>query len=65
MRVDAVNCPRCGRALVLRGHGDHPVWNCGAHGVWIERETLARLARDQQSDESDALLEGFIWGRLL
>lgn len=63
----ALPCPVCKAPLARRVSQGLEAFVCDSHGVWQPWTTihaLTHLAR-RDADDSDALIEGFLWGRLL
>lgn len=60
-------CPVCQAKLTKRVAQGLDAYVCDAHGVWQPWGTIRELGRRalREADDSDALIEGFIWGRLI
>lgn len=64
-----MNCPVCAKALGRRTSQGLEAFVCQAHGVWQNWDSVNELIRrsraEEESSHETALLEGFLWGRLL
>lgn len=60
-------CPACKAPLTRRVSQGLEAFVCDTHGVWQPWATIHALKRMalQDSDDTDALIEGFVWGKLL
>lgn len=60
-------CPVCKAPLARRVSHGLEAFVCDAHGVWQPWATIRALKQMalREADDSDALIEGFVWGRLL
>lgn len=62
-----LQCPACHRPLIRRISQGLEAFVCDDHGVWQPWATVHALTRMalREGDDSDALIEGFLWGKLL
>ena len=66
-------CPICGTAMQTSQRGDDAIDLCEAHGVWLDRFELERMAqrrakaagRRLQRARQEARLAGFWWGLMI
>lgn len=63
-----MKCPVCANPLERRAAHGLTAFVCQPHGLWQNWDTVNELIRRSRADEDDAetaLLEGFLWGRML
>lgn len=63
-----MRCPHCNKPLVARTSQGLQAFVCQDHGVWQDwasAHELIRRSRGEANDTETALLEGFLWGRLI
>ena len=67
MTTASLACPECRGPLVRRVSQGLEAFVCDKHGVWQPWRTVHELARRtvRETDDTDALIEGFLWGKLL
>lgn len=60
-------CPVCQKALERRVSQGLEAFVCQDHGIWQPWATIHALKRMalRDADDPDALIEGFVWGKLL
>lgn len=63
----SLSCPICEAPLARRVSQGLEAFTCDEHGVWQPWATVHALRRMAlvEDDDRDALVEGFVWGKLL
>lgn len=64
-----MKCPVCAMPLERRTSQGLAAFVCQAHGVWQNWDSVNELIRRSRAEANDsnetALIEGFLWGKLL